>query len=176
MKLNTHHACTLHAIFKKCWQTSSYKHFSGREKISSRNWFFYLLFSLQKMTWAWVAVLQHRTFKHHRLNLRTASTHRPPILWHRTCWVKLTRRKTVILGQFITTTTTPITTRDFRTLTRNIKCLRRLQRTFIPTTKGSMDMEWSDKLNTSPDKLHGRLTKIFLVVRKLSWKKISLSF
>jgi hypothetical protein len=135
---------------------------------------FYLRFSLQKMTWAWAAVSHHRTFKHHRLNLHTASTHKPPISWHRTCWVKPMRRTTATSAPSITITTTLTITRDFLTRTRNTKCPHRLQPTSIPTTKGSTDMEWSDKSNTSPDKFHGELTvKIFLVVRNVRWKSLS---
>lgn len=125
------------------------------------------------MIWVWAAVLHHRTFKHHRLNLHMRWTHRPPILWHHTCWVKLMRRKTAISVQFIITITTLTITRDFLTLTRNTKCLHHPPQMFTSIIRASMDTEWSGKSNTSPDKFHGKLTKtkIFLVVRNLRKRK-----
>lgn len=148
----------IHAIFKECWQTLSYKHFSGREKFSREIDFFIFVFfvALQKMIWVWAAVLRHRTFKHHRLNLHMLWTHRPPILWHRICWVKLMRRKTATLVQSIIITTILTITRDFLTLTRNTKCQHRPPQMFTSTIRDFTAMEWSDKSNTSLDKFHGK--------------------
>lgn len=150
--LTTHHACTTVAIFKTCWQTFSYKHFSGWETIFD----VFLSFPLQKMTWESPAS-QHRTSRpHHHSQLMPWMPKRPTSLLH-TCWVKVIQRRTATSARSIIITTTIIIMLDCRTRMKNTRCQRHRQRKSIRRTiRLSTVIKWSDKSTTYRDKCaHG---------------------
>lgn len=147
------HEVSLHvpaqAIFKTCWQTFGYKHFSGRENCSQDAFCFV---SLQRMIWASPAS-RPRTSRRHRHSQPMQWTLKPPTMLPRTCWVRVIQRRIATSDRSITITTTIIIMLDFRTPTKNTRCQRRPQlKSTQRIIRLSTVIKWSGKSTSSRDK------------------------